>query len=363
MPKRGNKSGATAAKVAIFGLLWWAIYAQLKAASNDWANLLHQGLSLRAWVYIGAAWLLVAVNWSLEAAKWQTLLRHLVPQSIGTALYSVLRGVALALFTPNRIGEYGGRLWDLPADARWEGLLALLVSNMLQLSVNLLFGLIGFSLYCYWQQFGGTILPYMSAAAAILLLLMGCLFLSVRWRQRVVAVLRRVSQWLYPQDTISSHILAIHDRPDPTTDINLPLLWHRLTDKRYWQTQIKMAWDKLRQSLRHIIQTYTSAQLRRVWLLCAVRYGVYVAQYVLLLLALGAHASAAQIVMGVLAAYLCQTLLPTVAILELGIKGNIALYFLSAFVPQGSILAATLLLWCFNLALPALAGAIILSKE
>jgi hypothetical protein len=27
---------------------------------------------------------------------------------------------------------------------------------MLQLSVNLLFGLIGFSLYCYWQQFGGN---------------------------------------------------------------------------------------------------------------------------------------------------------------------------------------------------------------
>ena len=363
MPKQGNKGGAIATKVAILGLLWWAIYTQLKTASSDWANLLHQGLNLRAWIYIGVAWLLVAVNWSLEAAKWQALLRHLVPQNLTMALYSVLRGVALALFTPNRIGEYGGRLWDLPADARWEGLLALLVSNMLQLSVNLLFGLIGFSLYCYWQQFGGTILPYMSAAAAILLLLMGCLFLSMRWRQRVVAVLRRISQWLYLHDTISSNVLITDNIPYPTTDINLPTLWSRLTDKYYWQIQIKMAWDKLRQSLRHIIQTYTSAQLRRVWLLCAMRYSVYVAQYVLLLLAFGTHASSTQIVMGVLAAYLCQTLLPTVAILELGIKGNIALYFLSSFAPQESILIATLLLWCFNLALPALAGAIILSKE
>ena len=363
MSKQNNKGWAIAAKVAIFGLLWWAIYAQLKTRSSDWANWLHQGLSLRAWVYIVVAWLLVAVNWGLEAAKWQALLRHLVPQSINTALYSVLRGVALALFTPNRIGEYGGRLWDLPAEARWEGLLALLVSNMLQLSVNLLFGLIGFSLYCYWQQLDRIILSYMSAAAAILLLLVGGLFLSMRWRQRVVAVLRHISQWLYPNDTISSNVLITDDISYPITNINLPTLWSRLTNKCYWQIQIKMAWDKLRQSLRHIIQTYTSAQLRRVWLLCAVRYGVYVAQYVLLLLALGTHASATQIIVGVLAAYLCQTLLPTVAILELGIKGNIALYFLSPFVPQSSILVATLLLWCFNLALPALAGAIILSKE
>src|SRR5262249_6990083 len=53
---------------------------------------------------------MMLLNWGLEACKWRLLLWPLEKISFGRSFKAILAGVALALNTPNRIGEYGGRV-------------------------------------------------------------------------------------------------------------------------------------------------------------------------------------------------------------------------------------------------------------
>ena len=53
--------------------------------------------------------------------------------------------------------------------------------------------------------------------------------------------------------------------------------------------------------------------------------------------------------------------MPSVALVELGIRGNVALFFLT-YITENSlaILAATFSLWTINLLLPAILGAVVI---
>lgn len=57
--------------------------------------------------------LLLPINWLLEIEKWRTLLRINPVPSRWILMKAVFTGITFSLFTPNRIGEYGGRVWWL----------------------------------------------------------------------------------------------------------------------------------------------------------------------------------------------------------------------------------------------------------
>ena len=50
------------------------------------------------------------VNWSLEAYKWGALVDRFQSLSFSKKLISVLMGLSIGFLTPNRIGDYAGRL-------------------------------------------------------------------------------------------------------------------------------------------------------------------------------------------------------------------------------------------------------------
>ena len=56
--------------------------------------------------------------------------------------------------------------------------------------------------------------------------------------------------------------------------------------------------------------------------------------------------------------FLLTTLVPTMALTELGVRGSVAL----ALIPgdAAGVLASTVLIWTINLAVPALLGAVLL---
>ncbi|MEO9004181.1 MAG: hypothetical protein ABI288_05570, partial [Ginsengibacter sp.] len=99
--------------VPLLGLwLFYSLYKQIRAQPN-----LHQSIQLikdapygtQAWRF----WLVILLaffNWGFEARKWQVLLKPLQKMSFFRAYKSVLSGLALSLNTPNRMGEYGGRI-------------------------------------------------------------------------------------------------------------------------------------------------------------------------------------------------------------------------------------------------------------
>jgi Uncharacterised protein family (UPF0104). len=70
-------------------------------------------------------WLAVAlmpVNWALETYKWYVLVNKFQPISFAKSFESVLSGLSFAMNTPNRIGEYGGRILYLQPAFRLRGI-------------------------------------------------------------------------------------------------------------------------------------------------------------------------------------------------------------------------------------------------
>jgi uncharacterized membrane protein YbhN (UPF0104 family) len=61
------------------------------------------------------ACLLIMLNYGLEAKKWQILLSPLQKVSWLNALKSILAGITISIFTPNRTGEVIGKVVSCPA--------------------------------------------------------------------------------------------------------------------------------------------------------------------------------------------------------------------------------------------------------
>ncbi|MEX2590699.1 MAG: hypothetical protein WD334_10895, partial [Chitinophagales bacterium] len=97
--------------------------------------------------------------------------------------------------------------------------------------------------------------------------------------------------------------------------------------------------------------------LVKVLLLSVLRYNVYVLQYLLLFWFFAIPLGFVEGLQFVALIFLVQTLIPSLALLELGIRGNIALFFLSAYSGmEPEILSAASLIWLINLLIPAFVG-------
>src|SRR5690606_38544529 len=71
--------------------------------------------------------LLMLINWFTESLKWQYICLQFQPITLAKAIESVLCGLAWAVFTPNRIGEYGGRVLFLMPRKRVYGIIGMTV--------------------------------------------------------------------------------------------------------------------------------------------------------------------------------------------------------------------------------------------
>ncbi|WP_203256723.1 lysylphosphatidylglycerol synthase domain-containing protein [Hyunsoonleella ulvae] len=86
-------------------------------------------------------------NWFLETLKWQTLVNPVKHISFKKALEQSLGALTASLFTPNRIGEYGAKaMYFIPA-LRKKIMLTNLISNVLQMSITFILGIIGFTVF------------------------------------------------------------------------------------------------------------------------------------------------------------------------------------------------------------------------
>jgi len=91
------------------------------------------------------------------------------------------------------------------------------------------------------------------------------------------------------------------------------------------------------------------------------RYVVFTVQFVLMLLAFDAGLRLGDALLAVPLIYLVTTLVPTVMLTELGVRGSVSLAVLGALggVASGILLAA-FTVWLVNLVLPAVAGSVVL---
>jgi len=94
--------------------------------------------------------LIMLVQWLLEAKKWQVMLRPGYLITLSAAFRMILSGIALSIATPNRVGEFAGRVMHLPSGQRLRGTAFTVIGNFAQLIITCIAGSI--ALCMEWQD-------------------------------------------------------------------------------------------------------------------------------------------------------------------------------------------------------------------
>jgi Lysylphosphatidylglycerol synthase TM region len=304
----------------VFCLLSFFIYRQLIRQPN-WSSSLQQA---KLALFNAPTWKLVLVlllmlaNWGCEARKWQLVIGKIQRISFLRSWKAVFTGTTLAFFTPNRIGEYMGRILYIPQGMRIQAISLTLVCSMAQLLVTWLAG-IGGILYCksviahtgsglssgpFWMD---TVLYFTAAGALILTLLYFRLAWLVKWVERIPRIKKFVA------------------------------------------------------NIR-VLDSFNATILLRILSISILRYGIFIGQYYLLFGVFNVPLTAEQVFGSISVVFLVLSIVPTIAVItELGVRWEASIEVVQLFSSNiAGILATSLALWIINLVIPALIGSLLI---
>ena len=111
------------------------------------------------WMFVVCV-ILSILNWGLETAKWRLLILKIEKISFTRAFKAILSGVTVSVFTPNRIGEYAGRVVYINTADRIKAALITVISSLSQLTITLLVGAL--SLLFYLSKYYGDVIGDLS---------------------------------------------------------------------------------------------------------------------------------------------------------------------------------------------------------
>jgi hypothetical protein len=300
--------------------LFYSLYKQIKGQphlqdSIELIKLAPYGpQAFKFWILAG----LVFVNWGIEARKWQLLIRGLQPANYWIALKGVLSGVALSLNTPNRMGEYGGRILYLKQGSRIKAISLSIAGSISQLIVTLFMGCAGLAFLIYNRQPGVNFIMGLSFFWIKILLFISALI--------VCAFL---------------------------------VLYFRLS----WLTKII---EKIPAFTKYagyisVLENFDAKVLLRLLSLSLFRYMVFVIQYILLLQVLNVEITWLQGFWIISILFLVLAIIPSFAIADLGIRGKFSVELLSLYSANTiGIIGTTFGIWFINLFIPAIAGSILI---
>lgn len=96
---------------------------------------------IESWTTILFVLALMPINWLIETVKWKTLVNSIQELNFTKSFQSILAGILLSLFTPNRIGELGGRLIFIEKEKRATILYMNSICSISQLMITMLVGI------------------------------------------------------------------------------------------------------------------------------------------------------------------------------------------------------------------------------
>ena len=266
------------------------------------------------WSTIAICVVLMFGNWAVEAVKWRTLLVRVEQLPFLRAFMATIAGTSVGLVTINRTGEFFGRVLFLAPENRVAGSFASALGSMAQFVITLVFGGIGLVALTIMD----VPLPWPSG-----------------WISGMLATLTALV-------TCTALVLFLNPGLLRQLFLLLPFL-RRFNDAS------------------SILSRYERSDLIAMLLLSGARYLIFGLQYVLLLKAFGAGVDAFTSIAAITVIYLVATLIPSVMLTELGVRGSVAIAVLEPLGVMGAIaLIATSCLWMINVAAPACAGSIIL---
>ena len=296
--------------------LFYSLYHQIKMQPH-----LHESIDLiknmpfgiQAWMFWSVI-ILSFANWGIEARKWQLMMFQLQPIKYWIAFKAVLSGVTFSLNTPNRIGEYGGRILFVKEGSRLKAISLSIAGSICQLAVTLFMGCGGLVYLIYFSDFSHGLILGLSP-----LLMKVFLALAIASSFIVMLFLLKLS-WII-----------------------------QLAEKIKWLSGI-VKYIK-------VLDNFSSGLLFKLLLLSFFRYLIFVIQYLFLIKVLQVETTWNQGFWIISLIFLVMAIIPSIAIAELGIRGKFsaALFGLYSANTVG-ILGASFGIWLINLFIPAFAG-------
>ncbi|MFH0757320.1 MAG: lysylphosphatidylglycerol synthase transmembrane domain-containing protein, partial [Bacteroidota bacterium] len=169
-------------QVVILLLTYWFIYDQVFYRKNlpQILKVFKEDFSSGDFAWMMAmVILLMVVNWAVEAVKWKYLMARIERIGFWKSYQAVLTGITVSSFTPNRIGEYFGRVFILNTASRIEGILVTILGSMSQLLITIFTGsaallvFIPLFLTHYWNFSGYLYYALLAVVAGFNVLILG----------------------------------------------------------------------------------------------------------------------------------------------------------------------------------------------
>lgn len=235
-----------------------------------------------------------------------------------TAFKSILSGCSVTMLTPNRTGEYGGRILYVQEENRIRAISLTILGSMSQLLVTIWMGTTGLIILKYTSLSGSNgfnVLP-------------GFLNNSLIW----------FSIFL---------------------NIGLVSLYFWIGWLITLLTRVKI----FKNFVKHIkiLDEFSGKQLLRILLLSFLRYLVFILQYMLLLNVMQVGIDWILLLWLLSIFYLIMAMAPTIGFTELPVRAAASVELLKLYSDNIlGIQAATLVIWLINLVIPALAGSLLI---
>lgn len=298
-------------KIAIVSLALFFVFKKV----NNQKNLREFELLMDSLSSGTLVWLLITIvgmmflNWGLEVVKWKYLSKRIESISWWTAVQSVFCGLTWAIFTPNRIGEYGGRILFLRQENRPTGAVAMGLGLFAQLVCTSVFGAISIAwfVHTFW-----TLAPWINAVvwgvAVLYALGFLVLYFNVRWVDWFVGrfrFLRRIKPFFA------------------------------------------------------VLEYFDRKELIQVLLISMARFAIFTTQYVVLMLVILPDLPFFSMLMMVFILFFIQSALPSLDVFDFSVRSYVASHLYAYITTQEiAVMAIVSCVWFVNLILPAIIGSV-----
>ncbi|HWZ03811.1 MAG TPA: lysylphosphatidylglycerol synthase domain-containing protein [Mucilaginibacter sp.] len=316
MTARAKKLFSYLLKLSIIALAFWYVYRRILRNNGNLHNfhvLVAHITYTRVAVTLTVIVLLMIVNWLLESLKWWFLMRELHPIPVWRAIESVFCGLTWAVFTPNRLGEYAGRIMFLPNRKRIHGVFAMAVGSFGQ---NVITNVLGagasvWFLYSFlnlnsWLMLGITVV------AAGFMAIMLVFYFNIRW---MVLLLNKVK---------------------------FLKKFHRFFD---------------------IMGKYSTAELLEIMWFCLARFLVFTFQYYLIIHLLIPEIPIWEMSLMMFVFFFIQSAIPSLDFLDIGVRSVTANAIFGYVTNQHiAVIVAVSIIYIINLIIPAILGSAFVFK-
>jgi hypothetical protein len=292
----------------ISSLLLWNIYTQVRDQVATHELPVWREFSLNRYLWLGL--ILMPLNLAIESFKWKMLASSAQPINFFKAFRSFLSGLAFSFLTPNRIGEYPGRIIYLRPKNTIRLVSVSALGIFSQFLTLFLFGIMGLVYYNFHFPGNGPRLVLGLALSALVFIALVFFFFE-NWAKYLEG-----------------------------------LTWFR----RYRTYSL-------------LLKRFTLKEQLSVVALSMGRFLIFTTQYLILLKWMSVSFPLSE---GYLMAFLFFwgiAVIPSFAFADLGIRGKLSLFLFGNFTTDVvAILAATFALWFINLVVPAIAGSVLIIR-